>query len=84
MMINLFFTGQFYAHIHKDDFHLQTPDVHVSSQSPMNKSFAILSPSVSPVYSNNPSFRLVYIDEQERALLDYDQYYMDLVMATGI
>ncbi|XP_031551912.1 acid sphingomyelinase-like phosphodiesterase 3a isoform X2 [Actinia tenebrosa] len=74
--------GQFFAHIHKDDFHLQTQQVHMFSQPPANTSFAIFSPSVSPVYSNNPSFRVVYIDEEERALLDYDQYYLNLVMAT--
>ncbi|KAK3709033.1 hypothetical protein QZH41_014912, partial [Actinostola sp. cb2023] len=96
--------GQFYAHIHKDDFHLQVLDTSVmatqtptdsqpamnksrtpsptESPSPVNKSFVLLIPSVSPIYSNNPSFRVGYIDAEKQALLDYDQFYMDLVMAT--
>lgn len=77
--------GQFYAHIHKDDFHLQVLDTQSSNstESPINKSFAILVPSLSPIYANNPSFRLGYIDVEKQALLDYDQFYLDLVMATG-
>lgn len=46
-------------------------------------SFILLAPSVSPVYDNNPSFRVVSINPQEQALVDYEQYYMDLVLATG-
>ena len=79
--------GQFYAHIHKDDFHLQVQETQTSnsaeSQSPTNKSFAILVPSVSPIYANNPSYRVGYIDVEKQALLDYDQFYLNLVMATG-
>lgn len=48
------------------------------------KSFVLQVASVSPVYSNNPTFRLMSLDTRERALVDYDQYYLDLVLVTGI
>lgn len=38
---------------------------------------------MSPIYKNNPSFRVVYLDPDQRAMVDYEQYYMNLVMATG-
>lgn len=48
------------------------------------KSFVLQVASVSPVYSNNPTFRVMSLDTRERALVDYDQYYFDLVLVTGI
>ncbi|KAK3709034.1 hypothetical protein QZH41_014913, partial [Actinostola sp. cb2023] len=78
--------GQLYSHVHKDDFHLQVMDTQAHSvmdtQSPVNKSFVLLIPPVSPIYGNNPSFRVGYIDAEKQVLLDYDQFYMNLVMAT--
>ena len=69
-----FSPGQLYGHIHKDDFHVQ--------RTSEGKAYALLAPSVSPVYRNNPAFRIVSCDKQG-SILDYDQQYMDLVMATG-
>lgn len=46
------------------------------------KSFVLLAPAISPVYHNNPAFRLVSLDTDQLSLADYTQYYMDLVMAT--
>lgn len=48
------------------------------------KSFVLQVASVSPVYSNNPTFRVMSLDTRERALVDYDQYYLDSVLVTGI
>ena len=47
------------------------------------KSFVLLAPAISPVYHNNPAFRVVSLETDQLVLLDYTQYYMDLVMATG-
>lgn len=47
------------------------------------KSFVLLAPAISPIYHNNPAFRLVSLDTDQLSLTDYTQYYMDLVMATG-
>ena len=47
------------------------------------KSFVLLAPAISPVYHNNPAFRMVSLDTEQLSLVDYTQYYMDLVMATG-
>ena len=80
---HVFFAGQFYAHIHKDDFHLQFGN-EAAPDGLASKSFALLVPSLSPIYRNNPGFRVVSLDTETKTLVDYKQYYMDLVMATGI
>ncbi|XP_048579257.1 sphingomyelinase phosphodiesterase D isoform X2 [Nematostella vectensis] len=73
--------GQFFAHIHQDDFKLQmfNTSQHLTGS---KTSFALLNPSVSVVYANNPAFRQVYLDRKELAILDYDQHFLDIVMAT--
>ena len=48
-----------------------------------DKSFVLLAPAISPVYHNNPAFRVMLLDTEQLSLVDYSQYYMDLVMATG-
>lgn len=53
------------------------------TQQGAKKAFVLLAPAISPVYHNNPAFRVVSLDTDQLALLDYTQYYMDLVMATG-
>ena len=79
-----FSPGQFFAHTHKDDFrlHMTTPETSAPQQGSA-KSFVLLAPAISPVYQNNPAFRVMSLDTDNLALLDYSQFYMDLVMATG-
>lgn len=78
------FTGQFYAHTHRDDFHLQILEAaDEAAEKASTKSFVIMSASISPVYSNNPAFKVYTLRTDKRALVDYDQYYLDLVIATG-
>lgn len=72
--------AQFYAHFHKDSFRFLQDEKRDPSIE--NSSFVLLTPSVSPVYRNNPSFRVVHVDPDLQALTDYEQYYMNLVMAT--
>ena len=79
----MLFAGQFYAHIHKDDFRLQFGN-ETAPDGLASKSFALFVPSLSPIYNNNPGFRVVSLDTESKTLVDYKQYYMDLVMATGI
>ncbi|XP_068676058.1 sphingomyelinase phosphodiesterase D-like isoform X2 [Montipora foliosa] len=75
--------GQFFAHTHKDDYRLQTlsSDITFNQRDP-SKSFVLLAPAISPVYHNNPAFRLFSLDTEILALTDFTQYFMDLVMAT--
>lgn len=82
--ILLNFSAQFFAHSHKDDFRLQMfePEVR-NNQQDTTKSFVLLAPAISPVYHNNPAFKLMSLDTEQLSLVDYSQYYMDLVMATG-
>lgn len=46
------------------------------------KSFVLQVASVSPIYSNNPTFRIMSLDTRKRALVDHDQYYLDLILVT--
>ena len=73
--------GQLYGHTHGDDFHLQILDA--KDEEASTKSFILMAPSISPVYSNNPAFRVLSLNTNKQALVDYDQYYLDLVIATG-
>ncbi|RDD47884.1 Acid sphingomyelinase-like phosphodiesterase 3a [Trichoplax sp. H2] len=68
--------GQFFAHMHKDDFRLLRDYNGMSS-------FMLLAPSISPIYSNNPSFRMLMVDKKEWKLLDYIQYYLDMDLTTA-
>ena len=77
-------SGQFYAHTHRDDFHLQILDAtDEEAEKASTKSFVIMTASISPVYSNNPAFKVYTLSTDKQALVDYDQYYLDLVIATG-
>ena len=78
-------SGQFYAHTHRDDFHLQILDAaDEQAEKASTKSFVITTASISPVYSNNPAFKVFTLNTKKQALVDYDQYYLDLVIATGM
>ena len=84
MITYSFFLAQFFAHTHKDDFRLQLYMTETGdTQQEAPKSFVLLAPAISPVYHNNPAFRVVSLETDQLVLLDYTQYYMDLVMATG-
>ena len=47
-----------------------------------NISFLLTAPGITPVYKNNPGFRIVSIDTKRKVVADYNQYYMDLVLTT--
>ncbi|XP_065674252.1 sphingomyelinase phosphodiesterase D isoform X1 [Hydra vulgaris] len=72
---------QFYGHTHQDKIKLlyqsqifpPIPDENM-------KSYMLLAPSITPVYRNNPAFRLVTFNE-DRNIADYDQFYFDLVLS---
>ncbi|XP_015775401.1 PREDICTED: acid sphingomyelinase-like phosphodiesterase 3a [Acropora digitifera] len=75
--------GQFYAHTHKHDFRLQILNsTGAATEEKSSKSFALQTASVSPVYSNNPAFKVFKLNTMKKAVLDYDQFYLDLVVAT--
>lgn len=80
---NTIIAGQFYAHTHKHDFRLQILNsTGAATEEKSSKSFALQTASVSPVYANNPAFKVFKLDTKKKAVLDYDQFYLDLVVAT--
>lgn len=72
--------GQLFGHMHKDDYRFFYAD----SENPSleQSTSLLLAGSISPVYDNNPSFRLVYVDDRTGTFVDYIQWYMN--MATTI
>jgi hypothetical protein len=66
--------------MHKDDYRFFYAD----SENPSleQSTSLLLAGSISPVYDNNPSFRLVYVDDRTGTFVDYIQWYMN--MATTI
>ena len=43
-----------------------------------------MAPGITPVYANNPAFRLVSFDKETLELSDYTQYNMDITLSNGI
>jgi len=70
------------GHVHKDEYRI----LHATGGDPMVP--VIVAPAISPVYDNNPGYRIMYFDEEKVSygdtkrkvisIRDYDQYYMDL------
>jgi len=65
-VINASFAG----HFHRDDFRLLYKDYSPAS-------FISISSSVSPVYYNNPSYKVFTYDKKDFTLQNYDSYYLD-------
>jgi len=74
--------GILMGHVHKDEYRV----LHASDKSAMIP--VIVAPAISPIYDNNPGFRVMYFSEDKVkqngdtkkviVLHDYDQYYTDL------
>ena len=75
------FVGQLFGHIHKDDIRLQMYN-DTDKVTSDKVSFLLTAPGITPLYRNNPGFRLVTLDKSKRLLADYEQYFMDLVLST--
>jgi len=67
----------FFGHVHRDEFRVLTPQGTATT----NKiSSLVTGSSFSPIYENNPSFRL-YSYNKSYDLLDYEEIYLDLYVA---
>lgn len=65
-IINSTFAG----HFHRDDFRVIMKD-----NNPV--SFISITPSISPIYGNNPSYKVFQYDKTTFSLTDYDGYYIE-------
>ena len=61
------------GHIHMDNFELVREKV---TTDPV--SYVHFTPSISPIYGNNPGFELVTYHADTNTLIDYETHYMDL------
>ncbi len=61
-------TASFAGHTHTDDFRL-------INTAGVNKAFVLISPAISPVYDQNPGFRIVTFDSAG-SLVDQSTYYL--------
>ena len=77
MYILLYVLGQFFGSLHRDDFRLASDIDQVSG------SVILISPSLSPIYNNNPAYRFVYIQKPNLRTVDYRQYFLDLEITAG-
>lgn len=65
--------SQFYGH-----FHFETFKLYISNSGEKLVSSAIIAPSGTPFFSNNPGFLNAFLDKEKKRLLDYNNYYLDL------
>ena len=69
--------GQLFGHLHTDEFRFIS---HTNGYSyPL-----FISPSVTPVYGSNPSYRVVQYDDETADLVDYETFYIDITNTTSI
>lgn len=61
----------FGAHIHKDGFMLIHPS---KGKSLVN----IITPSISPIYENNPGYQLVTLDPKRKQIINYTTFYLPI------
>ena len=77
--------AQLYGHRHKDKIQiLHTQDGYPLTYSQLNKTALLMCPSISPIYSNSPAFRLFACNQKEGSLYNYTQYFMDLPISNGM
>eukprot|EP00762_Andalucia_godoyi_P001963 ANDGO_05985.mRNA.1 Sphingomyelinase phosphodiesterase D len=67
--------SQHFAHYHRDDFRLFY-NVTAPSESTGPYGSALLAPSLSPIYQNNPTFRVFEFDTNSAQLLNVESHYM--------
>ncbi|MGD8777521.1 MAG: metallophosphoesterase [Ignavibacteria bacterium] len=65
----------FGGHIHMDDFRLFKENPAVKEPASV---FLHVTPSVSPIFGNNPAFQIFTYDKTTFELLDYNSFYLDL------
>jgi sphingomyelin phosphodiesterase acid-like 3 len=62
--------GQLFGHVHSDEFRIIDP---TSAAAPI-----LLSGAVTPVYDNNPSFRIVEYSQFDNTITDYCVYWLNI------
>ena len=80
---NSWISVQLFGHVHQDKliFH-KVADIIGKAISDLEDTTNIyICPSISPVYGNNPAYRLYTLHKDNKDLLDYTQYFMDLVLS---
>lgn len=63
-------SSTFAGHFHRDDFR-----VILNNNSPV--SFITLTPAISPIYGNNPSYKIFRYNKNNFTLTDYDTYFIE-------
>jgi sphingomyelin phosphodiesterase acid-like 3 len=72
--------GMFFGHVHRDEFRVFNPPTNSQGQPTKYATSLVTGSSFSPIYDNNPSFRL-YSYDKTYTLLDYNEIYIDLYVA---
>ena len=62
-------TASFAGHFHRDDFR-------IIYKNNLPASYINITPSISPVYDNNPSLKIFQYDKSDYGLINYQSYYL--------
>jgi hypothetical protein len=66
-------TNSFVGHTHMDSFQLIAPGVAKKATSTIT-----ITPAISPIFDNNPGFKVFTYNRQSLALVNYSTYFLDL------
>ncbi|XP_065842912.1 uncharacterized protein [Oscarella lobularis] len=70
--------GQLFAHMHSETYRVLFADM---KNPTLEKSSPLLfSSAITPVYDNNPNYRLVFLDNDKQRFTDFIQWYPDLAI----
>ena len=70
--------GQLFAHMHSETYRVLFADI---KNLTLEKSSPLLfSSAISPVYNNNPNYRLMFLDNEKQIFTDFIQWYLDLAI----
>lgn len=69
--------SSFAGHFHRDDFRL-------FFREKIPVSYVLINSSVSPVYFNNPSYKIFVYDKSDFSLLNYETYYLNLSLQENL
>jgi len=70
--------GSFAGHTHMDSFELVCQGIDKKAAS-----FVDITPAISPLFGNNPGFKIFKYNRESADLIDYETYYLNLGAATG-
>jgi len=70
--------AQLYGHLHTDEFRVLSKSSSSSSDRLSDLPPLLIAPALTPIYDNNPSFRMVKFDRSDFTIIDYETRFIDV------